>query len=74
MPKLNIEVLISHLEDIDEKLGILWAECQNYDLLSGLEEERKHLRRIIETLEWLLKAGQGGSPKPLSVCLIKEEK
>jgi len=51
MPRLNIQALITHLEEIDMNLGILWGECQNYDLLDGIERERRHIRKIIETLQ-----------------------
>jgi hypothetical protein len=48
--KLNIEFLISILEDIDENLSLIWSECQNYDLLEAIEAERKKLRNVINTL------------------------
>ena len=64
--KLNIQALIIRLEEIDMNLGILWGECQNYDLLDGLEAQRVHLRKIIQTLQNLSSRGCGGSAKPQS--------
>ena len=48
--KLNIEFLIIILEDIDENLSLIWSECQNYDLLDLIQEERRKLRNVINTL------------------------
>ena len=48
--KLNIEFLITILEDIDENLSLIWSECQNYDLLDLIQEERRKLRNVINTL------------------------
>jgi hypothetical protein len=48
--KLNIEFLITILEDIDENLSLIWSECQNYDLLDLIENERRTIRNIINTL------------------------
>jgi hypothetical protein len=52
--KLNIEFLISILEDIDENLSLIWSECQNYDLLEAIEAERRKLRNVINTLSNLI--------------------
>jgi hypothetical protein len=52
--KLNIEFLITILEDIDENLSLIWSECQNYDLLEAIEGERRKLRNIINTLSNLI--------------------
>ena len=52
--KLNIEFLIIILEDIDENLSLIWSECQNYDLLDLIQEERRKLRNVINTLSNLL--------------------
>jgi hypothetical protein len=52
--KLNIEFLITILEDIDEKLSLIWSECQNYDLLDAIEGERRKLRNVINTLSNLV--------------------
>ena len=40
-----------HLEDIDANLGEIWGLLQNYELLEALEQERKKLNRIIDTLK-----------------------
>lgn len=48
--KLNIEFLITILEDIDENLSLIWSECQNYDLLDLIQNERRKIRNIINTL------------------------
>ena len=50
MPRLNIALLIEHLEEIDTNLGIVWGLVQNYEILEALEQERKKLNRIIDTL------------------------
>jgi len=50
MPSLNIALLIEHLEEIDTNLGIVWGLVQNYEILEALEQERKKLNRIIDTL------------------------
>jgi hypothetical protein len=70
---LNLEVLIKHLEMIDTNLSILWGECRNYDILEGLEAERVHLRKLIDSIQDFTKQfgskvrGQGGSPKPQTI-------
>jgi len=51
MPGLNIASLIDHLEKIDANLGEIWGLLQNYELLEALEQERKRLNRIIDTLK-----------------------
>lgn len=48
--KLNIKLLITILEDIDENLSLIWSECQNYDILQDIEDQRRKLRNIINTL------------------------
>jgi len=48
--KLNIEFLIIILEDIDENLSLIWSECQNYDILQDIEDQRRKLRNVINTL------------------------
>jgi len=55
MPSLNIQALITLLEEIDMNLGLIWSDCQNYDLLPPLEEQRRKLMNIIQTLENLEK-------------------
>jgi len=50
MPSVNIAKLIEHLEGIDEHLGMIWGLVQNYEILDALEEQRRKLHRIIETL------------------------
>lgn len=50
MPRLNLQELINHLEEVDMNLGLIWGECKNYDLLEAIEKERKHIRKIIETV------------------------
>lgn len=54
MPRLNLQELINHLEEIDMNLGLIWGECKNWDLLDSIERERRHLRKIIETIQNLL--------------------
>jgi len=50
MPSLNVNVLITHLEEIDNNLSIIWGELQNYELIEALEKQRVRLRNIIDTL------------------------
>jgi hypothetical protein len=50
MPSVNIDKLIEHLEELDTNLGMIWGLVQNYDILEALEQQRRKLRRIIETL------------------------
>jgi len=50
MPSVNIDKLIEHLEELDANLGMIWGLVQNYDILEALEQQRRKLRRIIETL------------------------
>jgi hypothetical protein len=50
MPRLNIALLIEHLEEIDTNLGIVWGLVQNYDILEAIEQERRKLNRILDTL------------------------
>ena len=50
-PSINVRTLIMHLEDIDANLGEIWGLLQNYELLEALEQERKKLNRIIDTLK-----------------------
>ena len=59
MPRLNIQALITHLEEIDMNLGIIWEDCKNYDLLDALERERIHIQKILKTLR-NLGAGKDG--------------
>jgi hypothetical protein len=54
MPRINTECLIRYLEDIDETLGMIWSDSQNYDTIRELELLRIKLRKIIETLETVL--------------------
>ena len=67
MPNLSIKSLINHLETIDMNLGIIWGECQNYEILEGLERERKHLCQIIDTLKNLLEY-QASSSVHSKIC------
>ena len=50
-PSINVRTLIMHLEDIDANLGEIWGLLQNYDILDALEQERRKLNRIIDTLK-----------------------
>jgi hypothetical protein len=50
-PSINVRTLIMHLEDIDANLGEIWGLLQNYELLEALEQERRKLNRIIDTLK-----------------------
>ena len=50
-PSINVRTLIVHLEDIDANLGEIWGLLQNYDILDALEQERRKLNRIIDTLK-----------------------
>jgi len=50
-PSINVRVLITRLEDIDANLGEIWGLLQNYEILDALENERRHLNRIIDTLK-----------------------
>lgn len=50
-PSINVRTLIMHLEDIDANLGEIWGLLQNYEILEALEQERRKLNRIIDTLK-----------------------
>jgi hypothetical protein len=50
MPTLNIAKLIEHLEELDANLGNVWGLIHNYEILEELEQQRRKLNRIIETL------------------------
>lgn len=50
MPRLNISLLIEHLEELDENLGMIWGLVQNYEILEAIEQQRRKLHKIIETL------------------------
>lgn len=54
MPKIDIKVLIECLEDIDEKLSLIWNDSHNYTVLTELELVRTRLRNIISTIEKLV--------------------
>jgi len=51
MPKIVIESLIKCLEDIDEKLSLIWNNSHDYTTLTELELVRARLRSIILTIE-----------------------
>ena len=55
MSRLNIQILIDRLEEIDNQLSMIWDELQNYDLITALDSQRVKLRAIISTLETLVK-------------------
>jgi len=48
-----------HLEDIDANLGEIWGLLQNYEILEALEQERRKLNRIIDTLKNYLESVGG---------------
>jgi len=50
MPRLNISLLIEHLEEIDINLGMIWGLVQNYEILEAIEQQRRKLNQIIDTL------------------------
>jgi hypothetical protein len=50
MPRLNISLLIEHLEELDENLGMIWGLVQNYEILEAIEQQRRKLNQIIDTL------------------------
>ena len=50
MPRLNLRILIDHLEDLKGKLSYLWSDTKNYDHLALIEEVIIHLEKIIATL------------------------
>jgi hypothetical protein len=51
MPSLNVALLIERLEELDANLGIVWGLIQNYEILEALEQERRKLNKIIDTLK-----------------------
>lgn len=51
MPRLNISLLIEHLEELDENLGMIWGLVQNYEILEAIEQQRRKLNQIIDTLK-----------------------
>ena len=54
MAKLNLIALITRLEDINFRLGEIWAECQNVELSEELDSQRKRIQLTIESLYWLV--------------------
>jgi len=58
-PSINVRTLIMHLEDIDANLGEIWGLLQNYEILEALEQERRKLNRIIDTLKNYLESVGG---------------
>jgi len=51
MPRLNISLLIEHLEELDENLGMIWGLVQNYEILEAIEQQRRKINQIIDTLK-----------------------
>lgn len=51
MPSLNIALLIEHLEELDTNLGMIWGLVQNYEILEAIEQQRRKLNQIIDTLK-----------------------
>ena len=51
MPRLNLSLLIEHLEELDANLGMIWGLVQNYEILEAIEQQRRKLNQIIDTLK-----------------------
>jgi hypothetical protein len=62
MPRVNVNVLLTHLNALHMALYAIWTECRNYELCDDLMRQIKKVEALIGTLE------------PLSepVCLIKD--
>jgi hypothetical protein len=54
MPRINTTTLIKYLEDIDEKLGLIWSDSRSYDTIQEIELLRIKLRKLIDCLEAFL--------------------
>jgi hypothetical protein len=54
MPRLNIEILVAHLNAIQMSLYEIWVECRNNDLAEAIEKQRNKIIAIIKTMEVLL--------------------
>lgn len=50
MPRINVKFLIKYLEDIDETIGLIWSDSQNYDTIRELELLRIKMRKLIDSL------------------------
>lgn len=48
--KVQISVLLFHLEILKDNLSALWIDCKNFDHLAQIEEMVNHLQKIIESL------------------------
>ena len=49
--KVQISVLLFHLEILKDNLSSLWADCKNFDHLIQIEEMINHLEKLIESLQ-----------------------
>lgn len=54
MPRLNIQILIDRLEDIEIELCNIWEELLNYELTETLEGQIFKIRTIIKALKTLI--------------------
>jgi hypothetical protein len=50
MPRINLRVLLDHLEGLKDNLSYLWSVTKNYDHLALIEEVIIHLEKIIATV------------------------
>jgi len=50
MPEVNLPILISILEEIDDNLYLVWEGVQNYDLIPIIEKQRGKLANLIKTI------------------------
>jgi hypothetical protein len=50
MPEVNLIVLITLLEKIDDNLYLVWEGVQNYDLIPIIEQQRGKLTNLIKSL------------------------
>ena len=53
MPRVNTDVLLTHLNAIQMALYDIWIECRNNELSEEIEKQRNKLIAIIRTLEVL---------------------
>lgn len=61
MARVNVSVLLNHLNALRMALYAIWTECRNYELCDDLMKQIKKIEALIGTLETL---------EP--VCLIQD--
>jgi len=54
MPRVNVEVLLAHLNAIQMSLYDIWVECRNHDMTEAIEKQRDKIIAIMKALEAVL--------------------